>query len=71
MAEEPFAETVDKVNGRRIRRLGPQGCYGWFVEKRGMDLENGYWPVWAKFPTLEEAREEATRLGPLPDRQKV
>lgn len=68
---EPFAEMVDTVNGRRIRRLGPGGCYGWLVERRGIDWENGYMQVWFKFPTFEKAQEEARRLGPLPDHQET
>jgi hypothetical protein len=68
---EPLAETVDKVNDRVIRRMGPDGCYGWFVEKRGMAWEDGHLQVWCKFLTLEEAREEARRLGPLPDHDET
>ena len=71
MAEESFAETVDKVNGRLIRRMGPGGCYGWHVELRGPAWKDVHLQVWRKLSTLEEARELAGRLGPMPDHDET
>ena len=57
MDEESFAETVDKVNGRLIRRLGLGGCYGWTVEKRGPKFGDRQLQVWIKRETLAAARD--------------
>lgn len=67
MAEESFAETVDKVNGRLFRRMGPDGCYGWHVELRGPAWKDIHLQVWRKLSTLEEAG----RLGPTPDHDET
>jgi hypothetical protein len=64
---EDFAAMVDTVNGRLIRRLGDGGCLGWFVEMRGSEWQGQYLQLWRKLETLEAAREEAIRLGPLPN----
>jgi hypothetical protein len=64
---EPLIETVEKLNGRSIRRMGPNGCLGWLVEVRGPRFKEQCLQVWRKTETLEAAREEAIRRGPLPD----
>ena len=62
MAEESFAETVDKVNGRLIGRMGPGGCYGWHVELRG--------PAWKdKRPERKGASSQAQK-GPIASRRR-
>jgi hypothetical protein len=69
--DEPFAEMVDTLNGRRIQRLGPDGCYGWFVETRGPKFGEKYLSVWHKAETLDAAREDAIRRGPMPEQAEV
>jgi hypothetical protein len=62
---------AESVNGRRIHGLGQDGCFGWFLETRGPDWDGSYLQVWRKLETLEDAKAEARRLGPLPNFQET
>jgi hypothetical protein len=65
--DEPLVKSVEKVNGRLIRRVRRPKDTIWLVETwedwNGQDAQ-----VWQAFESLEAAREAAIRFGPLPTR---
>jgi hypothetical protein len=55
---DEFSCTVEKVNGRRINRIGPDGEFGWTLELRGQPSAEGKpLQAWIAFESLQAARK--------------
>jgi len=63
----PISCTVEKVNGRRINQIGPDGEFGWTLELRGQLSGGKPLEAWIAFESLQAAREKALALGPIAD----